>query len=134
MKPTDPSSLPSAGALLRALRRAARLRCPRCGGGGLFASWTRLKDRCPGCELLLDRGEEDHFLGAYVLNLAVAEAVPALVLLGGVALTWPEVPWRALGWTAVALAILCPVAFFPLSRTLWLALDTTFRRDAAIRS
>lgn len=133
--PTTPtSSPPSAATLLRALARAARMRCPRCGARGLFASWTRLRDRCPGCGLALDRGEEDHFFGAYVLNLVVAEAVPALVLLGGIAWTWPEVPWTALGRAAIALAILCPVAFFPLSRTLWLAVDTTFRADAPTRS
>ncbi len=126
---SDPSPLPSAGTLLRALARAARLRCPRCGGGGLFASWTRLRQRCGGCGLLLDRGEEDHFLGAYVLNLVVAEAVPAAVLLAGIALSWPAVPWGMLTAAAVALAVLCPIAFFPHSRTLWLALDTTFRRD-----
>lgn len=134
MRPTDSWPLPSAATLARALGRAARMRCPRCGVRGLFASWTRLRDRCPGCGLTLDRGEADHFFGAYVLNLVVAETAPAALLLGGIAWTWPDVPWTALGWAAITLAILCPVAFYPFSRTLWLALDTTFRRDAPTRS
>jgi hypothetical protein len=77
----------------------------------------------------LDRGEEDHFLGAYVLNLVLAEAVPALAVLAVAFLTWPEVPWTRLAWVAVSLAVLCPFLFYPFSRTLWLALDSTFRSE-----
>jgi uncharacterized protein (DUF983 family) len=128
---TEPpvSTLPATGEILTALRRGILLRCPRCGGGGLLRSWLRLEERCGACGLLLDRGEGDHFLGAYVLNLVLAEVVPAATVLAGVAWTWPDVPWRVLGWAAVVLAIACPFAFFPFSRTLWLALDHTFRRD-----
>jgi uncharacterized protein (DUF983 family) len=105
------------------------MRCPRCGGRGLFRSWLQLAERCPTCALALDRGEGDHFFGAYVLNLVVAEVVPAVAVLAGIVWTWPDVPWRALGWTAVLLAVACPFLFFPVSRTMWLALDVTFRRD-----
>ncbi|HSM36195.1 MAG TPA: DUF983 domain-containing protein [Longimicrobiales bacterium] len=122
-------TLPPTRTILEALWRGLRLRCPRCGGRGLFRSWLRLGERCPTCALALDRGEADHFLGAYVLNLVVAEVVPAAALLVGIAWTWPDVPWRALAWTAVLLAVACPFLFFPVSRTLWLALDVTFRRD-----
>lgn len=123
-------ALPEPTEVLGALWRGARRRCPRCGGGNLFSSWLRMRPACGACGLALDRGEEDHFLGAYVMNLVIAEAVPAIVVLGAVFLTWPDVPWTGLAWIAVSLAVVCPFLFYPFSRTLWLAVDSTFRREA----
>ncbi len=38
--------------------------CPRCGRGPLFEGWTRMRDRCPSCDLqyLEDRGDPWAFL------------------------------------------------------------------------
>ena len=55
------------------LLRAFTLRCPECGSGGLFRHWLLLQPRCPRCALKTDRGNRDHFVGAYLLNLIVAE-------------------------------------------------------------
>jgi uncharacterized protein (DUF983 family) len=105
--------------------RALRLKCPRCGGGDVLRSWFRLQERCPRCALLLDRGEPDYWLGAYAINLVVAEGLAAIVGLVVLVRTWPRgVPGTA---TGVALAILLPIVFFPFSRLLWLAWDLSFR-------
>lgn len=106
------------------LGRGATLRCPRCGKGGLLDSWFKLKDRCAYCHLALERGEtEDYWLGAYAINLVIAEFVALLIVVGFILATLPAVPWGAVVWVGLAAALLSPIVFFPFSRTLWLALD-----------
>jgi len=105
--------------------RALILRCPRCGTGGVLASWFKLKDHCPVCELALDRGEADYWIGAYAINLVVAEGLAALVGMLVLLATWPR-PFPA-SVAAITLAVALPFAFFPFSRLVWLAWDLTFR-------
>jgi uncharacterized protein (DUF983 family) len=109
------------------LRRAVRVRCPHCGAGGVLEHWLRLRPHCPSCLLCLDRGERDHFIGAYMLNLVLALTIAAVFLLGAVALTWPDVPWRVMGWLGLALMVAAPLALYPVSKLLWLAIDLIFR-------
>ncbi len=112
----------------RALLRGLTLRCPECGSNGLFEGWLKPRQACPSCGLRLDRGEGDHFLGAYTVNFSVAE-IALVVFLGLVALvTWPDVPWGFVLYGGLALMVLAPIAFFPVSRTLWLAIDLLFRK------
>lgn len=115
------------GAAPTVLWRAARLRCPNCGGGPLFRRWLIMREACPSCHLILDRGEPDYFLGGYVINFVTAEL---LIVLGGmvaVVLTWPDVPWSAIKWGLMALMIPAPVVFYPFAKTLWLGTDLLFR-------
>ena len=113
--------------VLRLVGRGVRLRCPRCGSGRLLASWFRLKSECPTCGLALDRGEHDYWLGAYAVNLVVAEFAAAALVVALVISSWPDVPWTLVQFGGAGLAILMPIFFFPFSRTLWLALDLAFR-------
>lgn len=86
-----------------------------------------MREICPVCQLILDRGEHDYFLGGYTVNFLVAEL---LIVLGGavsIVLTWPEVPWTLITWSLVLLMVVAPVVFYPFSKTLWLALDLIFR-------
>jgi hypothetical protein len=86
-----------------------------------------MRPTCPGCSLKLDRGENDYFIGALVVNFVSAELV---VVLGGfivVLATWPDVPWAALKWGLMALMVPVPIFFYPFAKTLWLAVDLTFR-------
>jgi uncharacterized protein (DUF983 family) len=108
------------------MRRALSRRCPYCGSPGIFDGYFALRDRCPRCGARFER-EEGYFLGAYALNLIVAEFLGlglAILLifktdLRNLPLVWQEV-------IAVALAIGFPVALFPFSRTVWIALDLIF--------
>ena len=61
------------------LFRGLAKRCPRCGRGFMFESWTRMRERCPACELryLEDRGDPWAFLmvidrAAFIFPLVVA--------------------------------------------------------------
>lgn len=112
---------------LKLYARGARLRCPHCGSGGLLKSWFELRPSCPTCGLRLDRGEEDFFLGAMMMNLVVAELLLALALAALVIALWPRVPWSFLQWGGVALMVLAPIALYPFSKTLWLAADIQMR-------
>ncbi|HTJ76253.1 MAG TPA: DUF983 domain-containing protein [Acidimicrobiales bacterium] len=111
------------------LRRGLAKRCPLCGSGGLFTGWFRMKERCPGCGYLFER-EEGFFLGAYVINLAIAEGlvillavVPTIVLLARNPDT-DVVPILVAGLVG---AIVAPMAFYPFSKTIWTAVDLIMR-------
>jgi uncharacterized protein (DUF983 family) len=109
------------------LGRALLRRCPNCGSAGIFRSYLHQADSCPSCGLRLDRGERDFFIGAYTINLIVAELI---VFFGGILVllrTWPDVPWTGLMWGLAALMVAAPVLLYPLSRQVWLAFDLIFR-------
>jgi uncharacterized protein (DUF983 family) len=111
----------------RMIARGLARRCPLCGGRGLFRRWVEPHSACPRCQLKLDRGEADFFLGAYTLNFVTVQLVLIGFLLLSVTLSWPDVPWRALVWGGGLIVVVTPVAFYPISRTLWLAIDLTMR-------
>ena len=86
-------------------------------------------DACPGCGLRFER-ENDFFLGAYVINLAVTEGlllmglfVFILVAVGGDT----DVPLVPVLLVAGLLAVGGPLLFFPFSRTIWAAIDLAMR-------
>ena len=87
-----------------------------------------MRDACPRCGLMLERGESsDFWIGAYVFNLAAGEVFAIAAPVAWAIATWPNPPWTRIEIVAVVLAIGLPVLFFPLSRTLWLAWDLSFR-------
>jgi uncharacterized protein (DUF983 family) len=110
--------------------RALALRCPRCGSSGVIQHWLKMKESCPSCGLALQRGEDhDFWLGAFAINLVVAEGLAAVIGIIVLRRTWPEFA-AALG-VATVLAIVMPLIFFPWSRILWLAWDLSFRPSEA---
>ena len=103
--------------------RALTRRCPYCGAGGIFSGWFSLRERCPDCGVSFER-EEGYFLGAYALNLIVAEIVglgAALYLIFGTRLSRLDLIWQEV--IAVSFAVGLPLLFFSFSRTAWIALD-----------
>src|SRR6185369_7491541 len=60
--------------IAEALRRAIRLRCPRCGRGALFRGWFSMHERCPVCDMLLER-EQGYFVGAIYVNYAATVGI-----------------------------------------------------------
>ena len=128
---TDTGNVPRAS-LTTLLVRGMRRRCPRCGGGGIWRSWFKMKHACPTCGQVFERGEShDFFIGAYLINLVVAEASAMIVA----AVMWialgSRVSFNLLWGASMALAVLMPVLFYPFSRELWLAFDLHFRPSEA---
>ncbi len=108
------------------MRRAIIRRCPYCGSSGIYESYFALRERCPRCGVRFER-EEGYFLGAYALNLIVAEFLGlglAIFLIFRTDLRHLSLIWQEL--IAVALAIAFPVVLFPFSRTVWIAMDLMF--------
>jgi uncharacterized protein (DUF983 family) len=106
--------------------RASLLHCPRCGSAGILKGWFHLQERCPTCGLALERGEaSDYWLGAYAINLVIAEGLAAVIALVVLRMTWPD--YMAAQVTGMILAVAFPILMYPFSRTLWLAWDLTFR-------
>ena len=58
-----------------------------------------------------------------IINTAFA----MLILFGGgiisVVITWPDVPWTMLTFATTAATVLLPIWFYPMSKTIWLAVD-----------
>lgn len=106
--------------------RALRLRCPHCGRGRVVRTWLHMRERCSACGIRTARGEDDFMLGAMVFNIAFAEGLLALLLVGVAVATWPDVPWRFLQFGGPALMVIAPVAFLPFSRTLWMAFEPVY--------
>jgi uncharacterized protein (DUF983 family) len=126
-RPSDPEelSLSRAGKLYA---RALRLRCPACGEGSLAGKWLlRRPERCSACGMRANRGEEDFFLGAMMFNLVLSEGLLAVVMVLAMIVMWPDVPWEPLWYTGMVLMVIAPVAFYPLSHTIWLASDILIR-------
>lgn len=133
--PYDDLDLPDAGVArsspggrepgtLRVMARGLARRCPRCGSGGLFVSWLRIRERCPRCALPLER-EEGGFLGAMTINYTVTALVWLAVLVAWLVLDLPDVPLAAL--------VVVSLAFYPFAKTTWCALDHLVVRAGAQR-
>lgn len=127
---TLPQQQPAELDLRRAGRlfwRAARLRCPNCGGGGVFRTPFELRPDCPTCGMQLDRGESDYFLGVYIVNLVAVEFLFALMFTVVVVATWPTPPWTVIQYAGSALIVVCAVGCYPFSKVGWLAFDVMLR-------
>jgi uncharacterized protein (DUF983 family) len=125
--PNPNTSVPRRQRAGTVLARALRLRCPHCGGGPVFVSWSHLVPNCPVCGLGFERGEQGYWLGAYFFNLMAMETVFTLWMLGFLLWTWPTPPWELFQATTLVLMLVVPIAFFPYSKTLFLAFDLLVR-------
>ena len=127
---SPPSSHPTEPPLPRKrdiFSRALRLRCPACGGRPIFLTWFKLCASCPVCGFHLTRDEPGYWLGSYTINLFVTETAFTLVFVGGMVLTWPNVPWNPLLYLSAAVNVVVPILVFPHTKTLYLAIDLAFR-------
>lgn len=112
----------------RLLGVTLRRRCPQCRQAPIWRSWFRLRERCDACGFVPDRGERDYFIGAYLVNLIVAELACALIVAVYAILTWPP-NWDLLLWLAIAIAVVAPLVAYPYTVTLWLAVDVLLRPE-----
>jgi uncharacterized protein (DUF983 family) len=112
--------------VLRALGRAIRLRCPRCGETPLFTGWFRMAESCALCGLRFERAQ-GYFVGAIYINYAVT----TLIAVGGFFLLWAGLglSTRAQLLVLVPIVILFPLWFFRYSRSFWLALEWSLNNE-----
>lgn len=101
--------------------RAVTRACPSCGGRGVYRNYWKYKERCPTCQLHLERGEPGYVVGTYMFNLVTSELIFAVTMIAWVLHDWPDVPWERVQYTGVALMILLPILFYPFAKALFLA-------------
>ncbi len=108
------------------LVRGATRRCPACGSGRLFKRWMTIKESCPRCGLRFER-IEGHWIGALGINTVVSFGAILICLAVGLGVTLPNPPVVPLVLLNVAVAVIVPLAFYPVSRTLWTGIDIAMR-------
>ena len=52
--------------------------------------------------------------------------ITEVTAIGGMLLFWPEVPWGGLAVVTLGTMAILPILFYPLSKTLWMALELTW--------
>ena len=107
------------------LLRGVRRRCPNCGHGGIFDGWFTLKDRCPTCGYGFSR-EEGYWVSAIIVNTAVIEGLFLVVFIAVVIATAPNIEWVPLLAIGVVMNLIFPIFFYPMSKTVWMAIDLYF--------
>lgn len=110
----------------RLLARGLTLGCPACGARRQFTWWVRMAETCHRCGLRFER-IEGHWIGAIGINTIVSFGMLLVSLVVSFIVTFPDFPVVPLMIFHTALAILVPVLFFPISRTLWTAIDIAMR-------
>lgn len=97
-------------------------RCAICGALRVSPSWIRVAPRCKRCNFPIERNE-GHFVGAVGMNTIVTFGSILVTALVGTALTAPDVPVGTLSIITVAVGLTVSFVFFPISKTLWSAVD-----------
>ena len=114
--------------LLRMLLRGSVRRCPLCGGkGAFFAGWYKRDDRCHTCGLLWERKLEGFELGSMTVNVILTFGTMLVTMGIGVALSYPDVAVLPIFAIVVAIAVVMPFVIFPMTYSIWLAVDLFMR-------
>jgi len=119
------NSLPSTGKMIR---RSLLRQCPRCANrSAWFTSWFKQGERCIGCGIKRTRDTDGHELGSMTVA-SVVNIVLIMVAMGiAIALTAPDVPVLTLYIVLASAALVFPVLTWPVTHTLWMAIDLVAR-------
>jgi uncharacterized protein (DUF983 family) len=109
----------------RMLWRGLTRRCPRCGSAHLFRHWVKMVPDCPRCGLHFER-EAGYWTGAMAINVVLVGGVFTVLFVIAIALTIPDVPVAPLLAFFVPLMLLGPLIAYPVSKTLWVAIDRAY--------
>ena len=77
---------------------------------------------CPRCHLHFAR-EDGYWTGAMMINLVVTELTFLALFVGLAVAWWPDPPWVRMTFILVAVNLAVPLAFYPFSKTVWVAAD-----------
>jgi len=108
--------------------RGLRRRCAWCGGkGAFFTGWFHKQDRCRTCGIEWHRGYEGFELGALAISAVLVLGTLVVAMTVGIIVTLPDVDVLPLLLILGAAAIVLPILLYPVSWTLWQAVDLTMR-------
>jgi len=118
--------------LARGLLRGLFRRCAHCGGkGAFFTGWYSTQERCRTCGVKWQRNTEGFQLGAAAINIIVTGGSLLTVMSIGVIATYPEVPTWPLIVVVGAVAMLVGIGGYPMSYTMWFAIDLAMNQLSA---
>ncbi len=111
---------------MRVLFRGIVAACPGCGGRGLFRrpsrrGWLRIRKVCPSCGLVFER-THGHWIGAVAVNTVLSTVAILIVLVVAFIVAWPDPEVLEVLVPTVATSLVAPLAFAPISRSLWTAM------------
>lgn len=110
------------------LWRGLTRRCAWCGDRrAYFLGWFRRQERCRNCGHGYRRGDAAFELGATTANIILTFGTLLLAILVLVALTAPDVPVLLVMVVGAGIALVGPAVFYPVSFTLWQAVDLWMR-------
>jgi uncharacterized protein (DUF983 family) len=110
------------------LWRGVRRRCAWCGGrGAFFTGWFSKQDRCKTCGIGWHRGYEGFELGAMTISAVVCLGALVVGLAIGLIVTWPDIAVVPLLVILAPVALLLPIVVYPVSYTVWQAVDLAMR-------
>ncbi len=113
------------------LWRGARRRCAWCGGrGAFFTGWFSKQATCRTCGIEWHRGYEGFELGAMTMNVIVCFGALVAGLTIGMIATWPDIAVGPLLVILVGCAVVLPVVVYPVSYTVWQAVDLAMHPPA----
>ena len=99
-----------------------RRRCPVCGAKGISRHVAHVHQRCPTCDLDLER-QVGSFIGGVGLNTIVAFGVLLCIIVFGFITTGGEASVTKILLPALVSALVVPLLFYARSRLLWVALE-----------
>jgi uncharacterized protein (DUF983 family) len=119
------SNFPSHGKLLM---RGLTRRCAWCGDRrAFFVGWFKRVERCRRCGHGYRRGDHAFELGALTANIILTFSTILLTILVAVLVQLPHVNVWGVVLPAAAVALIGPALFYPVSFTLWQAIDLWMR-------
>lgn len=111
------------------LARGFTRRCAWCGDRrAYFRGWFARQERCRHCGHAYRRGDDAFELGAITANIILTFLSILIAILVLVALTAPDIPVIGIVLVTGGIALLGPAIFYPVSFTLWQAVDLWMRR------
>ena len=108
--------------------RGVLRRCPNCGNRrAFFTRWFVRRERCAGCGVRWERNYEGFMLGAMAISF-ITTGGSLLITMGiGVTITYPNVALVPVLASTVLVTVLVGVGGYPISYTLWQAIDLYLR-------
>ncbi len=100
----------------QALFDGLRLRCPRCRRGQMLTSMFAMRGTCPVCGMPFERSSGEITGGMGINSVVTLFLVVCCGVFVGVSPSLPLVPSVII---LLLIAVIFPIAFYPVSRGLW---------------
>jgi uncharacterized protein (DUF983 family) len=116
----------------RLLVRGLSRRCAWCGDRhAYFTGWFARQERCRRCGHGYRRGDSAFELGAVTANIILTFGSILVTIVVLVAVTAPDVPIGTVTVVTAVIGLIGPALFYPISFTLWQAVDLWMRPPTA---